>query len=128
MLSAEPELALRMASNMQSILMVLGGELTPAARDVWTQYAQNSHAHKFVVLDTGAGADAAAAETVTQMLEISPSNVFLLGIKKAVAARLSQQRDSPAIPSGFEQLEEVHAEKLVPDRQALLLSAVANEI
>ena len=50
-LAAEPEVAMRITSSSQSLLMVLGKEVTPAARDVWKQYAQNSLAHKF----TGAG-------------------------------------------------------------------------
>ena len=58
MLAAEPEVALRIASSAQSLLMVLGKELANSSRDVWKQYAQNSQAHKFVVLDSGDGADA----------------------------------------------------------------------
>ena len=127
MLSAEPEIALRMASNAQSLLMVLGKELTPAVQNVWKQYAQNSRALKFVVLDTGAGADSGAAERVTQALDIPASNVFPIAIKQAVAERLAHNEPSK-LTAGIEQLEKLHAEQLVPERQALLLSSVAKEI
>ena len=127
MLSAEPEIALRMTSSAQSLLMVLGKELTPAAQDVWKQYAQHAQAHKFVVLDTGAGADDAAAARVAQTLDIPASNVFSLAVKQAVAARLAHQ-ESSALTAGIEQVEKLHAEKLVPERQTLLLSSVAKEI
>ncbi len=127
MLSAEPEIALRMASSAQSILMVLGSELTPGARDVWKQYAQSSQAHKFVALDTAAGANLSAVERVSQTLEIPVANVFPIAIKQAVAERLARQ-EKPDHAGGIERLEHMHAEKLVPDRQALLLSSVAKEI
>ena len=127
MLSAEPEVALRMASNAQSLLMVLGKELTPAVQNVWKQYAQNSRALKFVVLDSGAGADSGAAERVTQALDIPASNVFPIAIKQAVAERLAHKEPSK-LTAGIEQLEKLHAEQLVPERQALLLSSVAKEI
>lgn len=127
MLAAEPEVAMRIASSAQALLMVLGKELTPAAQDVWKQYVQNSQAHKFTVLDSGSGADAAAESAVAQAFAIPASNVLSLGIKQAVAARLAHT-DSPEAAAGFEQLEKMHAEKLVPDRQALLLAAVAKEI
>jgi hypothetical protein len=127
MLSAEPEVALRMASNAQSLLMVLGKELTPAVQNVWKQYAQNSRALKFVVLDSGAGADSGAAERVTQALDIPASNVFSIAIKQAVAERLAHKEPSK-LTAGIEQLEKLHAEQLVPERQALLLSSVAKEI
>ncbi len=127
MLSAEPEIALRMAASAQSLLMVLGRELTPAAQGVWKQYAQNSRAHKFAVLDSGAGADAAAAARVTQALMIPASNVFAIAIKQAVAERLAHNESSEVIAS-IEQLEKMHADQLVPERKALLLSTVAKEI
>ncbi len=128
MLSAEPEVALRMASSAQSMLMVLGKELTPAARDVWKQYVQNSQAHKFVVLDSGAGATASAVQRVAQTLEIPPACIFLLAIKQVVAERLAQPQGLATLIDDIDQLEQVHAEKLVPERQALLLSSVAKEI
>ena len=128
MLSAEPEVALRMASSAQSLLLVLGAELTPGVRDLWKQYMQGSQAHKFAVLDTGAGAQASAIERVSQMLEIPSANVFLLAIKQAVAERLKQRQAPPAPGRDIEVLERVHAEKLVPERQALLVSSVATEI
>jgi hypothetical protein len=127
MLSAEPEIALRMAANAQSLLIVLGKELTPTVQNVWKQYAQNSRAIKFVVLDTGAGADAAAAERVTQAFDIPASNVFQIPIKQAVVERLAHNEPSE-LTAGIEQLEILHAERLVPERQALLLSSVAKEI
>jgi hypothetical protein len=127
MLSAEPEIALRMTSSAQSLLMVLGKDLTPSAQDVWKQYAQNSQAHKFVVLDAGAGADAGTAQRVTQTLQIPAANVFPLAIKQAVSERLAHGAAS-GLTAGIEQLEKLHAEKLVPDRQTLLLSSVAKEI
>jgi len=127
MLAAEPEVALRMISSAQSVLMVLGKDLSPAAHDVWKQYAQNSQAHKFVVLDAGAGADAATAQRVTQTLQIPTANVFPLAIKQAVSERLAHGAASE-LTAGIEQLEKLHAEKLVPDRQTLLLSSVAKEI
>ena len=127
MLSAEPEIALRMASSAQSILMVLGNDVTPAARDVWKQYAHSSQAHKFVALDTAAGANLSAVGRVAQALEIPTTNVFPFAIKQAVAERISHSA-SPAHSEGIEKLEHMHAEKLVPERQALLLAAVAKEI
>lgn len=127
MMSAEPEIALRMGSSAQSLLMVLGSELTPAARDVWKQYAQSSQAHKFVALDTGAGANLSVVERVSQSLEIPVANVFPIAIKQAVAERLARQA-KPEHAAGIERLEYMHAEKLVPERQALLLSSVAKEI
>src|SRR5471032_602666 len=84
-LASEPEVAMRIASSAQSLLMVLGKELTPAAQDVWKQYVQNSQAHKFTVLDSGAGADAAAEAAVVQAFGIPASNVLSLAIKQAVA-------------------------------------------
>lgn len=127
MMSAEPEIALRMASSAQSILMVLGNELTPTARDVWKQYAHNSQAHKFVALDTAAGANLSAVERVSQSLEIPVANVFPIAIKLAVAERLAKTA-KPEHAAGIERLEYMHAEKLVPERQTLLLSSVAKEI
>lgn len=127
MLSAEPEVALRIASSAQSLLMVLGKELANSSRDVWKQYAQNSQAHKFVVLDSGAGADAGTAASVATALELSNENVLALPIKQAVAARLAHEESSELL-EGFSRLEKLHAEKLVPERQALLLNAVAKEI
>ena len=127
MLAAEPEVALRIASSAQSVLMVLGKELSSSSHDVWKQYAQNSQAHKFVVLDSGAGADAATAASVAKTLELPSENVLSLQIKQAVAARLAHE-DSPALMGAFDLVEKLHAEKLIPERQALLLSAVAKEI
>jgi len=127
MLAAEPEVAMRIASSAQSLLMVLGKELTPAAQDVWKQYVQNSSAHKFTVLDSGSGANAAAEAAVVQAFGIPASNVLSLPIKEAVAARLAHT-DAADAETGFSKLEKMHAEKLVPERQALLLSAVAKEI
>lgn len=125
LLSSEPEIALRMTSSAQSLLMVLDRELTQAAQGVWKQYVQSAQAHKFIVLDTGAGANADSAARVAQTLEIQASNVFPIAIKQAVADRLAP---APAPGGGIEQLELVHAEKLVPERRARLLSAVASEI
>lgn len=127
MLAAEPEVAMRIASSAQSLLMVLGRELTPAARDVWKQFVQNSQAHKFTVLDSGSGADATAEAAVVQEFGIPASNVLSLPIKEAVAARLAHT-DAADAETGFSRLEKMHAEKLVPERQALLLAAVAKEI
>ncbi len=126
-LAAEPEVAMRIAASAQSLLMVLGKELTPAAQDVWKHYVQNSQAHKFTVLDSSAGADAAAEAAVAQAFGLPSSNVLSLAIKQAVAGRLAHASSADAT-SGFERLEKLHAEKLVPERQALLLSAVAKEI
>ncbi|MBI4192732.1 MAG: hypothetical protein HY525_19640 [Betaproteobacteria bacterium] len=127
MLSTEPEIALRMTSSAQSLLMILGSELTLAVRDVWKQYVQTAQAHKFVVLDTGAGADAGGVEHVAKTLEIPASNVFPIAVKQAVSERLARTQ-TPEHSAGIEQLERLHAEKLVPERQVLLLAAVANEI
>jgi hypothetical protein len=127
MLAAEPEVALRIASSAQSLLMVLGKELASSSRDVWKQYVQNSQAHKFVVLDSGAGADAATAASVAQALELPGENVLSLPIKQAVAARLAHE-ESTDLMEAFTRLERLHAEKLVPERQALLLSAISKEI
>ncbi len=127
MLAAEPEVAMRIASSAQSLLMVLARELTPAARDVWKQFVQNSQAHKFTVLDSGSGADATAEAAVVQAFGIPASNVLSLPIKEAVAARLAHT-DAADAETGFSRLEKMHAEKLVPERQALLLAAVAKEI
>ena len=127
MLAAEPEVAMRIAASAQSLLMVLGRELTPAARDVWKQFVQNSQAHKFTVLDSGSGADATAEAAVVQAFGIPASNVLSLPIKEAVAARLAHT-DAADAETGFSRLEKMHAEKLVPERQALLLAAVAKEI
>jgi hypothetical protein len=127
-LSLEPEIALHMASNAQSVLMVLEDKLSLNARIAWKQFVHSSQAHKFVVLDTDAGADESAAGAVAQTLEIPPSNVILLAIKPSVTARLAPQQQSPAAQGGIELIEQVHAEKLVPDRQTRLLSAIAKEI
>jgi hypothetical protein len=127
MLAAEPEVALRIASSAQSVLMVLGKELSSSSHDVWKQYAQNSQAHKFVVLDSGAGADAATAASVAKTLELPAENVLSLQIKQAVAARLAHE-ESHDLMGAFDLVEKLHAEKLIPERQALLLSAVAKEI
>ena len=127
MLAAEPEVAMRIAASAQSLLMVLGKELTPAAQDVWKQYVQNSQAHKFTVLDSGSGADAAAEAAVVKAFGIPTSNVLSFGIKQAVAGRLAHT-DGAETETGFGRLEKLHAEKLVPERQALLLAAVAKEI
>lgn len=127
MLAAEPEVALRIASSAQSVLMVLGKELSTSSHDVWKQYAQNSQAHKFVVLDSGAGADAATAASVAKTLELPAENVLSLQIKQAVAARLAHE-ESAELMSAFDRVEKLHAEKLIPERQTLLLSAVAKEI
>jgi hypothetical protein len=127
MLAAEPEVAMRIAASSQSLLMVLGKELTPAARDVWKQYVQHSPAHKFTVLDSGSGADAAAERAVVEAFGIPASHVQSLPIKQAVASRLANAEGGEST-TGIEQLEKLHAEKLVPERQTLLLTAVATEI
>ena len=127
MLAAEPEVAMRIASSAQSLLMVLDKELTPAAHGVWKQYVQNSQAHKFVVLDSSAGADASAESTVAQSLGIPPANVLSIAISQAVAARLAHT-ESAETAAGFATLEKLQAEKLVPERQAQLLAAVTKEI
>ncbi len=127
LLASEPEVAMRMTSSAQSLLMVLGRELTPAARNVWAQYVQHTHAHKFLVLDTGAGADAAGAERVAQALGVPAMNAFPIAIEDAVAERLDG-RDPSGHADGIGRLEMLHAEKLVPERQALLLSSVTSEI
>lgn len=127
MLTNEPEVALRVTANAQSLLLVLGKEISPPARELWKQYLQNSPAHKFVVLDSGAGADAAAAASVAQSLALPPENVLPLSIKQAVAARLGRA-ETPDLMEGLTRLEKLHAEKLVPERQALILSSVTKEI
>lgn len=126
MLAAEPEVAIRITTVAQSLLMVLGQELTTVAHGVWKQYVQNSKAHKFVVLDR-ADADADAEAGVARSLGIPASNVLSLAIGRAVAGRLAHA-DSAEPASGVEGLERLHADKLVPERQALLLSNVAREI
>ena len=101
MLAAEPEVALRIASSAQSLLMVLGKELANSSRDVWKQYAQNSQAHKFVVLDSGAGADASTAASVATALELADENVLALPIKQAVAARLAHEESGDLLEGVF---------------------------
>ncbi len=128
MLSVEPEVALRIGSNAQSLLMVLGQELTPSERDFWKQYLQSSQAHKFVVLDSDAGAESAATARVAQMLEIPDAQIFLLPMERAVGARLGQQVAEPETAHGMEQIEQLLADEVVPDRQAYLLTSVSKEI
>ena len=127
MLASEPEVAMRIGSSAQSLLMVLGKDLATTSHDVWKQYAQNSQAHKFVVLDSSAGADATTESNVAQKLELPSENVLALPIAKAVASRLAHE-ESSALMDGFSRLEKMHGEKLVPERQALLMSAVVKEI
>ena len=79
------------------------------------------------MLDSGSGSNAAAEAAVVQAFGIPASNVLSLPIKEAVAARLAHT-DAADAETGFSKLEKMHAEKLVPERQALLLSAVAKEI
>ena len=126
-LSSEPEVAMRIASSSQSLLMVLGKELTPGARDVWKQFVQTSQSHKFAVLDSGAGADAAAERTVAAEFALAPEYVLSLPIKQTVASRLANSGDAAAA-AAIGRLEKLNAEKLVPERQALLLNAVSREI
>lgn len=120
LLRAEPEIALRMTSNAQSLLMALGKELTPAARDAWKQYAQGSNARKFVVLDSGV--DEEMRERVAQALEIPATHIFNIAIEQAVAARAAGEA------SGIEMLEKVHADEVVPERRAQLLATIVKEI
>jgi len=126
MLSCEPEIALRVAQSAQSLLMVLGKDLAPAAENVWKQYVHNAQAHKFVVLDRGAGASEADETSVAAKLGIPRSNVLSVAIKQVVAARLGHKTAGQP-DEGMENIEKLHAEKLVPQRRALLLSAVAKE-
>lgn len=108
MLSAEPEIALRMAGSAQSLLMVLGDSLTAEAQTAWKQYVQNARGHKFVVL-SGNGAE--SAQALASPLGLDVQHIY------ADSAEANTQA-----------LEERHAEEIVPERQALLLSAVAKEI
>jgi hypothetical protein len=117
LLRAEPEIALRMTSNAQSLLLVLQ-ELTQTARDAWRQYAQTSPAHKMVVID-GGGAEAAARERVAQALEVPASHVFNVKLPGPV---------QPGPVAGIEFIEKLHAEEIVPERQAQLLATIAREI
>ena len=79
MLSAEPEVALRIASNAQSLLMVLDQELTPTARDFWKQYMQSSEAHKFVVLDSDAGQIVERKRALARYFTLNRQHSFLPG-------------------------------------------------
>ncbi len=125
LLSSEPEVALRMTSSAQSLVMVLKGELTAAAHDVWKQYIHHAPAHKFVVLDTAAGG--ADADAVAQTLGIPAANVFAMTVQSAVAERMAHT-EARAHTDAIERLESLHAAKLVPERQTLLLRMVASEI
>ena len=127
MLAIEPEVAMRLASSAQSLLMVLGNKVTTAAHSVWKQYVQNSRAHKFVVLDSSAGGDAASEASVAETLDIPVANVLSLAIMQAVAGRLAHA-ESAEYTAGFETLEKMQAEKLVPERKAVLLASVTKEI
>ena len=127
MLAIEPEVAMRLASSAQSLLMVLGNKVTAAAHSVWKQYVQNSRAHKFVVLDSSAGGDAASETSVAATLDIPVANVLSMAIMQAVAGRLAHA-ESADYTAGFEALETLQAEKLVPERKAVLLASVTKEI
>ena len=127
-LSMEPEIALRMSSNAQTMIMVMGGELTQAAREVWQRCAQGSKAHKSIVLDTTAGADATTVDQVAKAFDFPKSNLFLVAVRQTVADRLARVQPASEDADGMAQIEKMHAEKLVPERRALLLSAVAREI
>ena len=131
MLAADPEVAMRFTTSAQSLLMVLGKDLTAEAHGVWKQFVQNSKAHKFVVRESGSGsgadAEAEAEASVAQTLGIPAANVLSLAIGQAVAARLANTSQAEA-GSGIEGLERLHADQLVPERQALLLSAIGREI
>jgi len=124
LLAAEPEVAIRMTASAQGLLMVTGGELTPAVQAVWKQYAHPARARKLVILDAAAGAD---AERITLALDVQPAQVFPLPLQAAIKARLEHHENDPAA-DGLHAIEKLCAEQLVPERQALLLSSVAKEI
>src|SRR5208282_4051506 len=73
LLAAEPEVAIRMTASAQGLLLVAGGELTPAAQAIWKQYAHNSRARKLIVLD--AAADSATIENFARALDAPPAQV-----------------------------------------------------
>ncbi|HUO44016.1 MAG TPA: hypothetical protein VMT94_03770 [Burkholderiales bacterium] len=123
--AAEPEVAIRMTASAQGLLMVTGGELTPAAQAIWKQYAHASRARKLVVID--AGVDHAAAERIALALEAQPEQLFPVPLQAAIQARLEQRADDPAADN-LRAIEKLCAEQLVPERQALLMSSVAKEI
>ena len=116
LLRAEPEIALRMTSNAQSLLLIVNQDLTQTARDAWRQYAQTSPAYKMVVLN--GGADAGVRERIGQVLEVPASHVFNVTTEDLESA--------PA--AGIELIEKLHAEEVVPERQAQLLTTMAREI
>ncbi len=127
-LSTEPEIALRMSANAQTMVVVMTGELTQGAREVWQRCAQGSKAHKSIVLDTASGANATTVESVAKAFDFPASNIFLIPVKQAVKERLAPTQPASGNGNGIAQIERMHAEKLVPERRALLLSAVAKEI
>jgi len=125
-LAAEPEVALRMTASAQALVMVTGGALAPALQALWKQYAQTSRARRLVVLDT-AQADGGAVNTIAQALEVPLPQVFPVPLQQAIRARLDHRDDDPALDN-IRAIEKLCAEKMVSERQALLMSSVAKEI
>jgi len=125
MLAIEPEVALRMTASAQGLLMVVGGELTPVAQAVWKQYAHNSRARKFIVLDSAA--DSAVVERFARALDASSDQVFPIPLQAAIKARLERRDDDPVMNS-LRAIEKLCAEQIVPERQTLLMSSVVKEI
>jgi hypothetical protein len=123
-LSAEPEIALRLGANALSLLLVLGGELTTTARSVWDQYVRSSQAHKFAVVDPTVTAIHSPAR-IAEWLALAEGNVVPIAIDSEVASRLAGATGGSA---GLESLERLHAEQIIPERRAALLSALAREL
>lgn len=123
-LAAEPEIALRLGTNALSLLLVLGGELTATARNVWDQYVRASQAHKFAVVDPTVTTIHSPAR-IAEWLALPEANVVPIAIDAEVSSRLA---GSAGASGGLESLERMHAERIIPERQAALLAGLAREL
>ena len=123
-LSVEPEIALRLGSQALSLMLVLGGELTSAARNVWDQYVRNAMGQKFAIVDPTVTTIHTPAR-IADWLGLAEDHVVPIAIDPEVAARLAGDADASG---GIETLERLHAERLIPERQGALHADVAREL
>lgn len=123
-LAAEPEIALRLGNSALSLMLVLGGELTSTARNVWDQYVRASQAHKFAVVDPTVTAIHSPAR-IAEWLALPEDHVVPIAVEPEVAARLAGVAGASG---GLETLERLHADRIIPERQAALLAGLSREL
>jgi len=140
---AEPELTLGLLPSAHAVVFLLAADTGVTRSDlaIWREHLAQAQQERFVVLnkidtldDPLASADEVAqqiaqqCETAAQTLGVSPSRVFAVSARAALAARVAppgvaQNACATQAQARLSLLERALTDELLPRRQSLLLQA-----